>query len=67
VVEYRAQAGGVSVMHGWTWPEGHSESSRITAGADAGPKAAVAVYSAEQWCAAVHEASWPGGLALFPC
>ena len=57
----------MSVMHGWTWPEGHGESSRITAGADAGSKAAVAVCLAEPWCAAVHEASWPGGLALFPC
>ena len=52
-------------MHGWTWPEGHGESSRITAGADAGPKAAVALCWAEQWCAAVHEASWPGDLAFF--
>ena len=32
-----------------------------------GSKAAVAVCLAEPWCAAVHEASWPGGLALFPC
>jgi len=43
-------------MHGWTWPGGHGESSRITAGADAGSKAAVAVCLAEPWCAAVHEA-----------
>jgi len=55
-----------SWMHGWTWPEGHSESSRITAGVGAGPKAAAAACLAAQWCAAVHEASWPGGLALFP-
>ena len=55
------------MKRGWTWPEGHGESSRIMAGSDAGPKAAVAVCSAEQWCAAVHEASWPGDLALFPC
>jgi len=56
-----------SWIRGWTWPEGHGESSQITAGADAGPKAAAAVCSTEQWCAAVHKASWPGGLALFPC
>jgi len=54
-------------MHGWTWPEGHGESSRITAGTDARLKAAVAVCLAEQWCAAIHQASWPGSLALFPC
>jgi len=54
-------------MHGWTCPGGYGESSRITAGADAGPKAAVAVCLAEPWCAAVHGASWPDGLALFPC
>jgi len=54
-------------MHGWTWLEGHGKSSRITAGADAGRKAAVPVCSAEQWYPAVHEASWPGGLPLFPC
>jgi hypothetical protein len=59
--------GGVSVMHGWTWPEGHGESSRITAGTDARLKAAVAVCLVEQWCAAIHQASWPGSLALFPC
>ena len=41
----------MSVMCGWTWPEGHGESSRIMAGADARPKAAAAVCSAEQWCA----------------
>jgi hypothetical protein len=54
-------------MRGWTWPEGNGESSLITADADARPKAAAAVCSAGQWCAAVHKASWPGGLASFPC
>jgi len=55
-----------SWMRGWTWPEGHGESSRITVGANAGPKTAAAACSADQWYAVVHEASWPGGLALFP-
>ena len=54
-----------SWIRGRAWPEGHGESSRITAGADARPKAAAAACLAEQWCAAVHDASWPGGLALF--
>jgi hypothetical protein len=71
VVECWAQTGCVSVMHswmcGWAWAEGHGESSRIMAGADAGPKAAAAACSAGQWCAAVHEASCPGGLVSFPC
>jgi len=57
----------VSVMRGKAWPEGHGEMSRILSGAVAEPKAAAAVCSAGQWCAAVHEATWPGGLALFPC
>jgi len=61
----------VSVMRSWAWPEGQGEMSRILARANAGPKAAAvataAACSAEQWCAAVHETSWPGGLALFPC
>jgi hypothetical protein len=52
-----------SWMHSWAWPEGHGKSTRIMAGADARLKAAAACL-AEQWCAAVHEALWPGGLAL---
>ena len=48
---------------GCAWPEGHGESSRIVSGADAGPKAAVAVCLAKQLCAPVHEASWKGGLS----
>jgi len=54
-----------SWMRGWARPEGHGKSSRIMAGADAGPKAAAAAAcSAEQWCAAVRKASWPGSLAF---
>ena len=60
-----SMAGGMSIDAQLCWPEDHGELSRIMAVADAGPKAAAASCSVEQCCAAVHEASWPGGMALF--